>query len=82
MLGAQALDVMVCCDDVEACRVCWTEKLEFEEVGMRPGSAGADVPMLSFGPFFCLHRPYGLCPRREILSRSEHCHAVASLPCG
>ncbi|MDD6705657.1 MAG: hypothetical protein ACI38S_00435 [Atopobiaceae bacterium] len=49
MLGAQSLDVMVCCDDVEACRVCWTEKLGFEEVGVRSGPAGADVPVLSFG---------------------------------
>jgi len=50
MLGAQALDVMVCCDDVEACRFCWTEKLEFEEVGVRPGPAGQMFPCSCSGP--------------------------------
>ena len=82
MLAAHALDVMVYCDDVEACRMCWTEKLGFRQEGVRPGPAGSEAPVLSFGPFFCPHRPYGPCPRREILSRSEHCHAAASLPCG
>ncbi|MGN0071768.1 MAG: VOC family protein [Atopobiaceae bacterium] len=50
MLGAQALEVMVYCDDVEACRICWTEKLGFQEETVRPGPEGSVAPVLSFGP--------------------------------
>lgn len=50
MLGAHALDVMVYCDDVEACRMCWTEKLGFREEAVRPGPEGSVAPVLSFGP--------------------------------
>lgn len=50
MLAAHALDVMVYCDDVEASRMCWTEKLGFKLEGMRPGPAGSEAPELSFGP--------------------------------
>lgn len=51
MLAAHALDVMVYCDDVEACRMCWTEKLGFKQEGVRSGPAGSEAPVLSFGPF-------------------------------
>lgn len=50
MLDIQALDVMVYCDDVEACRICWTEKLGFQEEAVRPGPEGSEAPVLSFGP--------------------------------